>query len=701
MKNDIQIKSPFWELTLREGEKAGPVRLVEKTANRVCADRPYHYEVTMGGSEDVDDLPVNRAVNFSANLVVSKLPDKTIATLEGFLNFGDPIPKDAIRLKHTFVLYEDKPCFDETLTLQNVSGTPLPLRQLRFAFAKWMGKSTWDAGFMEQKIYGVPFIAPPAKRHRYEYTLWEVINRHFGLDGWTITDGGSHVTILKHNQDFIEFAELGGAIQWDQEHFGQNVFLFGGAHCWTGPHWGLESERAHSMDTVRRRFVSGEPVEFGLTRFATGKGGWQEGYAAFRREMGSLGHGLPEGYDPGLHIEPFYDFPWEKFSRKQLEPIIEQGAEIGCETLYLDPKWDDEAAETVWDVKRHGPMTEFIDHLEQQHGLRRGLALHVMGSNYYYHDTAKTPQEMIDRAKRIYPGIEAQRVDAEGRECRDYCYACKRWIDEKVNRLTALCETGMTWFMFDFQRWDGPCHSPDHGHPVPSTPEDHAHGLLEVIQRVRKQYPHVQVELHDVLVAGERERRTPMYYLHGLPDSFQECWAFEYMHSPLNDLLCGDALSLYYYNLAYEMPLYAHINMMMDNENCLAFWWMASTVRHLGVGGFGDPKQVLRYKAGLAEYLGLKDYFTKGEFSGPDPYCHIHTLRERNAAVVVVFNIDPQDRDVTYSLDLGACGIDVGALPTHADTNWRVSGNNSVQIACQIPAMSARVIRVGIPEVNQ
>ena len=55
------------------------------------------------------------------------------------------------------------------------------------------------------------------------------------------------------------------------------------------------------------------------------------------------------------------------------------------------------------------------------------------------------------------------------------------------------------------------------------------------------------------------------------------------------DLLSGKALSLYEYNLAYDIPLYLHIHCGQDNQQMLAFWWYASTCRHLGIGGVKDP----------------------------------------------------------------------------------------------------------------
>ena len=41
----------------------------------------------------------------------------------------------------------------------------------------------------------------------------------------------------------------------------------------------------------------------------------------------------------------------------------------------------------------------------------------------------------------------------------------------------------------------------------------------------------------------------------------------------MDDFSRGRAVSLYYYNLAYSIPLYLHIDLKTDNENALVFWW--------------------------------------------------------------------------------------------------------------------------------
>lgn len=437
-----------------------------------------------------------------------------------------------------------------------------------------------------------------------------------------------------------------------------------------------------------------------MTRLTAGEGGWQAGFRNFKQTTKALGHGLPEGYAPRIHLQTFYDFPCQRFVAADLDPILRQGKEIGCETLYMDPIWDTDCSSNVWPVERLGEMRGFIEKLSAEYGLNKELALHVMGTNYYCFGSASSQAEMVARSRALFPEGDVLRVNEAGEQTFAYCYASPDWLELKTRRLLALCEAGMTWYMFDFQRWDGPCHCANHGHAVPSTPEDHAHAQAELIRRVKAKYPHVQVELHDVLVAGERDRRTPMYYLQGGAQGYEEAWAFEYMHAPLSDLLGGDPLGLYYYNLAYEIPLYLHINMKMDNANCLAFWWYASTVRHLGIGGFRVESQVAAYRGALALYRAHREFFTIGEFFGPDPYCHVHVLADRGEAMVVLFNLTHLPVRRTYSLQLGDYELAPAArevVVLNADggeARTSVTAEGVAEIDVPVPAFAARLIHI-------
>ena len=61
---------------------------------------------------------------------------------------------------------------------------------------------------------------------------------------------------------------------------------------------------------------------------------------------------------------------------------------------------------------------------------------------------------------------------------------------------------------------------------------------------------------HDMVAGGSVLRYTPVYYKYGLPGSYDENWGFELMWQPMEDTLSGRARSLYYNNLACNVPLY-------------------------------------------------------------------------------------------------------------------------------------------------
>jgi hypothetical protein len=128
------------------------------------------------------------------------------------------------------------------------------------------------------------------------------------------------------------------------------------------------------------------------------------------------------------------------------------------------------------------------------------------------------------------------------------------------------------------------------------------------------------------------------------------------------DLLSGKALSLYEYNLAYDIPAYLHINLHFDNVTALAFWWYASTCRHLGLGGVKPGhKNWESHCAAMREYLRLKPFFAEGRFVGLDRMLHGHVLDARKAAVLSAFNLTSDPVDLAQAIDFKLMGIPAGA----------------------------------------
>jgi hypothetical protein len=125
------------------------------------------------------------------------------------------------------------------------------------------------------------------------------------------------------------------------------------------------------------------------------------------------------------------------------------------------------------------------------------------------------------------------------------------------------------------------------------------------------------------------------------------------------------------------------------------FWWYASTCRHLGVGGkHSDPNVWQAHKDAMKTYLRLKPFFTQGEFYGMDELTHIHTLRDKNAAVINCFNVqkEPLAKNLRFKLsDVGLASD--GSYQAIGADSWRHDGD-IIDITLKMPARSASVIEL-------
>ena len=260
------------------------------------------------------------------------------------------------------------------------------------------------------------------------------------------------------------------------------------------------------------------------------------------------------------------------------------------------------------------------------------------------------------------------------------CAASKQFQDETLSRLETLARDGATFFMFDGTMYHGECWDPAHDHPVPARREDHVQGNLRLARGVHAKYPKVLIEMHDPVLGGARLRYAPTYYGHGpdpygastpSPAGFDSVWAFELMWDPMADLVGGHSIALYYYNLAYSLPLYIHIDLRTDNAQALMFWWNASTCRHLGIGGtHPDPNVQKAHQAAAATFRRLKPYFASGIFYGIDELTHFHRHPTERSAVINCFNLEDQPVTRRFLLEPTRFELDSGAT-------YQVSGGNA------------------------
>ncbi len=99
------------------------------------------------------------------------------------------------------------------------------------------------------------------------------------------------------------------------------------------------------------------------------------------------------------------------------------------------------------------------------------------------------------------------------------------------------------------------------------------------------------------------------------------------------------------------------MDLAKDNEHQVAFWYLASTIRHIGVGNFtrvpDERKDAVRQA--LSCFCAHRQCFTNGEFFGVGKLIHIRSLKNREA-IVLFFNdqAEPVTHDVTVlNADLG------------------------------------------------
>jgi hypothetical protein len=143
------------------------------------------------------------------------------------------------------------------------------------------------------------------------------------------------------------------------------------------------------------------------------------------------------------------------------------------------------------------------------------------------------------------------------------------------------------------------------------------------------------------------------------------------MWDPMADLVGGHSIALYYYNLAYSLPLYIHIDLRTDNAQALMFWWNASSCRHLGIGGtHPDPNVQKAHRIAAATFRRLKPFFSSGIFYGIDELTHFHRHPIDRSAVINCFNLEDQPVTRSFLLEPARFGLDAGAT-------YQVSGGNA------------------------
>lgn len=659
-------------------------RLYSPETNMTYADGPYHYSVSgtiAGGESFTDTILSKRRIRNRGN--------ETVITGR-FSNSG---------LEVSQVFRQVNGYLEETITLKNAGGKTVNLDDIRLGFiADISNRPGW-------RLSAVPFLVQlEATRHdyptdslikgKYHNTVY-VDNRarapklteegRLRSEAWLWWNGMKGLTIIKYNNEAVELS-----VVFPEAGPGKATIQFGGAgYC------------LYKEPTPAHQLAPGEQFTFGTTAYKPFEGTVADGYYQYREYLDTKGHTFPQDYNPPVNWNELYDLGWhfsdsvklsKFYTRKTVLQEAEKAKAVGCEMMYFDPGWEVAEGLTLWDSTRLGSVSSMIKTLKEDYGLDMGYRtiLHCGGGRW--------PEKYLIQPAEWEP--EPTNKEYIDRLCINY----DEFYKIKLERILHISKQGVKFMMFDGWNWFGTCMDTTHGHAVPMTTQDFIMKVYDVMVDVRKQCPGLVIEAHDPVWPWWACIYVPTYFQQGFKatDSHQEDWGFEYMWDCINDLKSGRALALYYYNLGCNVPLYLHITMAADNDNCVFFWWAASTIRHLGIGGkYGlgerpagyDPeKRFASYQKEMGVYKSLKPYFVRGEFLGLAENIHLHTLPDRNGGVITAFNLKEEPQELEFLVPSDNLKSTQPLEVKGAEATWTDQG---VRLKLILPAMSPGVICIG------
>lgn len=655
----------------------------------VFADRPYVYSLCgRVGAQELSSV---------------KLSGRKITTHGDEIVVRGVFEELQIELQQCFHISGDG--LEESLVLKNLNSRPVTLSDIGIGFAADIGsRPDW-------RLCAIPFRVQ-LNGSKHDYSVADLAAGNFRnevcrdktrpeppcveegrlrSEAWAWWANGHGLLVAKYNNSAIELSVAAPFTEG-----GQSLLRFGGVGtCLYG-----EPSKGHCL-------APQESFTFGTTHYLYVEGSVENVFIRYRELLDRHGHGFPADYDPPINWNELYDIGWlhsnpeelkVRYTRDTLLREAEKAKACGCELLYLDPGWEVAEGTTLWDESRLGPVQDLVALLKKDYGLQLGFR--TILRCYQEHWNRRHMVQHLATAKAPIKWLDQQ--------LWELCLCDRSLWEQKLERICRIANQGLRFLMVDEMDWRGPCHDPNHGHAVPSTAADHVLAVYELCRELRRRCPELVIECHDPVWPWHTCIYVPTYFQQGFGDrgAYEENWGFEYMWNCIDDLRSGKALALYYYNLACNVPLYLHITMAADNDNCLFFWWAASTVRHIGIGGkYGhqsvnpkdmptyDPEQrFAAYREQMALYKQLKPYFTRGTFHGIGEHLHLHTLPGCPGGVLVMFNITDSDQIVEASIQ-GEL-LQIGSNPP-VEGAVAVSYNGALRIRADIPAMAAAVVRIG------
>ena len=661
----------------------------------VFADKPYVYSISgrIGAGENITAGLTHRHLDSSSNITrVSGTFDALNVELQQTLNF---LPEG----------------IEESITLRNLNSEPVVCSDIALGFAVDL------AARQDWRLCAIPFrVQLDGSRHDYsganlqdgafdnavyveesrpELPLIE--EGRLRSEAWGWWHGQEGLVIIKYNNSDIELS-VAAPITCGSE----CVLRFGGVGaCLYG-----EPTAGHYLEP-------GEAFTFGSTHYVHVEGNLESAFRAYRDFLDARGHCFPTDYDPPVNWNELYDVGWyhsdiemlkENYTLEALHREAAKAKGCGCELLYLDPGWEIAEGTTLWDESRLGSVKDLVEVLDRDYGQQLGFRTIL---RCY-------PDHWPRRYVVQHPGKPKEKLKWRDLTFWELCLCDRSFRKQKLERILNIADKGVRFLMVDEMDWRGPCHDSTHGHKHPTTAVDHVRAVYDLCREIRCQCPELIIECHDPVWPWNTSIYVPTYFQQGFGHrgAYHENWGFEYMWDCIEDLRSGKALALYYYNLACNIPLYLHITMAADNDSCLFFWWAASTVRHLGIGGmYGhesvnpkdkpphDPhKRVTAYRSQMKRYQDLKPYFVRGTFHGIGENIHLHTLPNREGGVLVMFNLPDKDRVVDAQITQEVLQSN-GELDVDGGTAIR--GQGALRIRARIPSMSPKVVRLGDAVMEQ
>jgi len=676
------LENQFWELKIQFSKDQGfHYILHSKIDNVVYADEEYHYKILTSGKKGsryvyLDHLGSEyKAKELSSRKI--RMTGRDSLIIEG--SFEDT----NVSIIHEFKLENNCKWLDEKITLTNRGNKKVRFGLINFGFKKALFKqySGWNEhldGFTLTSIPTRRYFGYGVDRRKENYSANDILfgawvakeaeMPGFCAEGWLWGNSKGGLLICKYNPSQMEYSRFQRKSITLPGRGAEDVYiLFGGVFLYEG-----NPELSTMLEPH-------ESYSFGVSRYAVYEGDYTEGYYLYRSHLEEYGHKFKGDYNPPVHWNELYNLGWvaektgffvdsTEFEVYTLEQLYNEAAiarEIGAESLYLDPGWNIWLGSEIWNEERFGSLKNFSNIIHNKFGLK--LALHLM-MNF---EDENEPDEFYLRSKQGVKVVADPYMNL-------YCVcANEHWVKEKTRRILELAKEGIDFFMFDFTDFSMfmvdniGCYSRDHGHEVPMRRQTHAENILKVIQNVKKEYPQILIEAHDRGV----KPRHPLYFQHNLPHSFDENWGFECMWNPMQDLLSGRTDQLFEYSLAYSIPLYLHINENSDNLNMLQFWWYASLVRHLGIGGLKDkstPKYIA-LKQAIILYKKVKPILTRGTFYGISNVLHLHVAENGASGVITAYNLTSRKKNITIQLDLKKFDLKFGKVEIYNGINEKLS----------------------------